>query len=184
MALTGLQWSYEWYRDGLYAMAGVERRAEGGPRREGGPREPRNAGDGGVAQSPDLTRAWQAFVQASPGYATVNINLGGAPGQPIEFRYLEPKGAHERAYNTMAIDVETGAIRRQERYAEKTRGGRLVSSIFPLHSGSYFGTVGVVLFLIASLAMPVFAVTGWMMYLQRRRKRASEPAPVMSAANP
>ena len=38
IALTGLQWSYEWYRDGLYSIAGVERPAE----REGS-REPRGA---------------------------------------------------------------------------------------------------------------------------------------------
>jgi len=179
MALTGLQWSYEWYRDGLYAMAGVERRAEGGPR------EPRNAGRDAAAQSPNIAVAWQAFVQSSAptGYANVNINLGGAPAQPIEFRYLEPNGAHERAYSTLTIDADTGAVRKHERYAEKTFGGKLVSSVFPLHSGSFFGTVGVVLFLIASLAMPVFAVTGWMMYLQRRRMRAAEPASVMSPAN-
>ncbi len=30
MSLTGLYWSYDWYRNGLYAMAGVERPAPRG----------------------------------------------------------------------------------------------------------------------------------------------------------
>ena len=59
-----------------------------------------------------------------------------------------------------------------ERYDDKKFGAQIVSSIFPLHSGSYFGLVGVIVFLLASLAMPVFAVTGWIMYLQRRAPRA------------
>jgi len=40
IALTGLQWSDEWYRDGLYSIAGVERPAGG----EGGAREGRGGG--------------------------------------------------------------------------------------------------------------------------------------------
>ena len=183
MALTGLQWSYEWYRDGLYAVAGVERRTEGGPREGRAPSS--EGGREAVARLPDLGSAWDAFVReaSTAGYSTVNLNFGGPPGQPLEFRYLERSPSHERAYNTIAIDGATGAVRKHERYDEKTLGGKLVSSIFPLHSGSFFGTTGVVLFLIASLAMPVFAVTGWMMYLQRRRRLAPDTAAVSAAAN-
>ncbi len=58
-----------------------------------------------------------------------------------------------------------------KRYADKAAGERFMASIFPLHSGRYFGLVGVVLFMVASLGMPLFAVTGWMLYLARRRMK-------------
>ena len=162
IALTGLQWSYEWYRDGLYSIAGVERPAGG----EGGPREAR-----GKADIPNFTRAWETFSREVPGFTAVNVNLAAAPDRPLEFRYLDAQPSHERAFNTLAIDKE-GQVSKSERYQDKKLAARLVSSIFPLHSGSYFGLVGVIIFLIASLMMPLFTVTGWLMYLCRRAPRA------------
>jgi sulfite reductase (NADPH) flavoprotein alpha-component len=186
IALTGLQWSYEWYRDGLYAIAGAERPGagarEGRSPREGGSPRPDNA----TAARPDLTRPWEAFIAgtAATGYSTVTINLAGDSKRPIEFRYLEPEPAHDRAYSTLLVERGSSSVGRHERYADKKPGGKFVSSIFPLHSGSYFGTTGTILFLLASLGMPVFAVTGWMMYLQRRRRaRALEPAGATTTAN-
>jgi sulfite reductase (NADPH) flavoprotein alpha-component len=184
VALTGLQWSYEWYRDGLYSIAGVERPAGPEGAREGrGPGAPAERGGG----APDLTafaRAWQTFAQETGGrFASVNVNLAARPGKPTEFRYLEQHPRHERAFNTLAIDSE-GKVVRAERYADKALAARLVSSIFPLHSGSYFGLAGVIVFLIASLAMPVFAVTGWIMYLQRRAPRARRAALAAATEEP
>jgi sulfite reductase (NADPH) flavoprotein alpha-component len=162
IALTGLQWSYEWYRDGLYSIAGVERPAGG----EGGPREAR-----GAADIPTFARAWEIFSREAAGFTSVNVNLGAGPDRPLEFRYLDAQPSHERAFNTLAIDAE-GRVAKSERYQDKKLAAQLVSSIFPLHSGSYFGLFGVIVFLLASLAMPLFAVTGWLMYLRRRAPRA------------
>jgi len=163
IAFTGLQWSYEWYRDGLYSMAGVERPA--------GPESGRD-GRGGGLDLAAFTFAWQTFAQETGGrFASVNVNLAARPDKPTEFRYLQEQPRHERATNTLAIDRD-GNVVKSERYADKPLAARLVSSIFPLHSGSYFGLAGVIVFMIASLAMPVFAVTGWIMYLQRRAPRA------------
>jgi sulfite reductase (NADPH) flavoprotein alpha-component len=174
IALTGLQWSYEWYRDGLYSIAGVERPAGG----EGGPREGRGGGQGSgqreardAADIPTFARAWETFSREAAGFTSVNVNLASGPGRPLEFRYLDGQPSHERAFDTLAIDKE-GRVVRTEHYKDKKLAAQLVSSIFPLHSGSYFGLVGVIVFLIASLAMPLFAVTGWMMYLRRRAPRA------------
>lgn len=166
IALTGLQWSYEWYRDGLYDIAGVERPAGG----EGGPREERSDSRRearGAVDMPTFARAWDTFARAAAGFTSVNVNLTAEPDRPLEFRYLDAQPSHERAFNTLAIDKE-GRVSKSERYQDKRLAAQLVSSIFPLHSGSYFGFVGVVVFAIASLAMPLFAVTGWLMYLRRR----------------
>ena len=38
----------------------------------------------------------------------------------------------------------------------------------PLHSGQFFGVAGTIVFMLASLCMPLFAITGWILYLQRR----------------
>jgi sulfite reductase (NADPH) flavoprotein alpha-component len=174
MCLTGLQWSYEWYRNGLYAIAGVERPAQrNAPERTRGER-------GGRSSEPvvDLAVAWHAFQSATQatGYRSVNIDLSMRDGRQVQFRYVDTDPAHERANNTLAADADTGAVVKHERYDDKPIGGKLVSSIFPLHSGSFFGMPGIILFMLASLAMPLFTITGWMMYLVRRERKARSRA--------
>jgi sulfite reductase (NADPH) flavoprotein alpha-component len=123
VALTGLYWSYGWYRDALFALAGAAR-----------PAAQRSAGT-------------------------------------IELRYLEPDAPHERAYSRVVLDEATGAVLRRERYAGLPAGARFMRSIFALHSGSFFGAPGIVLVMLASLAMPFFAITGWLLYLRRRPEK-------------
>ena len=51
-------------------------------------------------------------------------------------------------------------------------GAEFKKLVFALHSGQFFGFPGMLAFMLASLAMPLFAVTGWMLYLNRRQRRA------------
>jgi sulfite reductase (NADPH) flavoprotein alpha-component len=169
MSLTGPYWSYNWYRNGLYALSGVER-----------PPERRNEGARNNAERPrqvmppvNLDAAWSSFgtATAAQGFSTATLNLPQETGRPVEIRYVDKDPAHSRAHNTLALDATTGATQRHERYDDKPAGGRFMSSMLAWHSGSVFGVAGKVLFMLATLCMPLFAITGWMMYLQRRRRQ-------------
>lgn len=162
MAATGLYWSYDWYRGALYAVTGAEPRVRGGAARD--------TQDG--THTADLTRAWAAFLRetADSGYSEANIRLPPSEGS-IDIRYLDSEPAHERASNLVKIDADSAAILNHERYAEKPVGDKIMSSIFPLHSGSFFGLPGRITFMLASLTMPLFAITGWMLYLKRRKEK-------------
>jgi sulfite reductase (NADPH) flavoprotein alpha-component len=92
-------------------------------------------------------------------------------GQPVMVFYRLENAAHQRALNTLEIDPETGAIQKHDRYADKSVGGQLLGSIYALHTGEYFGLPGRILMFLASLAMPLFFITGWLLYLDRRRKK-------------
>lgn len=174
MSLTGLYWSYEWYRDGLYTLTGTPTPREG-PRRGG---QEAGASDSSTRAipAPDVTAAFRAFHAAIPAYSTVTLRLPEKPGQPLEFSYQDPEPAHERANNTLALDAGTQAVVTHERYADKPIGQKLMAGILPLHSGSFFGLPGRVLFMLASLLMPLFTVTGWLLYLDRRRKKRAARA--------
>ena len=180
MALTGLYWSYEWYKDGLYALTGAEPQR---PRGEGGS----TAAEPSSAMSLDraaLEAAWSSFRRevgdGRYGMAIIELPQGASPTMSI--RYLDPDPPHDRAYNTVEVDTASGAVLGHRRYADKPDGDRFMASIFPLHSGRYFGLAGVVLFMIASLAMPLFAITGWMLYLARRRMKQRGQAHVPGQA--
>ena len=159
MSLTGLWWSYDWYRDA------VNRWAESGAPVEA-PVQP--AADRGTPPSLDIDAAWDAFEASAPDWSTATL---GWPkdGGPVEFRYLDAKPAHERARNTLELDPWTLEAVAHERYDDRGWRQKIGGSMFALHRGSFFGTGGVVVFMLASLLMPLFAITGWMLYLQRRR---------------
>lgn len=170
MSLTGLQWSYDWYRKGLYSLAGVPMPARPQGREKGGQPQAQTA-----KHAPTIDSAWQRFLTATRNerYDTVSITLPRSAEDAVEIRYLASDAPHERALSNIALDPLTGEIRKHERYADKPVGGKLIASIFPLHSGTFFGVPGQVLYLLASLMMPVFTVTGWLLYLRRRRAKAA-----------
>lgn len=160
VALTGLWWSYEWYREGVLKLAGASTP----------PRVAMRAPDAAPVSADTLRSGWSAFLRAtaSSGYSTASFNLPAAD-QPLVINYLDADPAHERASNRIALDPASGTVRSHERYADKNTGGRLAASMFVLHKGSFFGLGGTLLMMLASLAMPLFAITGWLLYLQRRR---------------
>ena len=62
-------------------------------------------------------------------------------------------------------------------YADKTAGERILANVLDIHRGAIFGWPGKLLFMMAAALMPLFVVTGFMLYLSRRRhRRASRSA--------
>jgi sulfite reductase (NADPH) flavoprotein alpha-component len=161
-ALTGLWWSYGFYRSAVNAIAGVP--APAGPR-------------GAPTASPDLPapllsidRAHAAFRAAAPEAVRFSANLPSEPDAPIEWRYFTADAPHERAADSLTIGRERGEIVARQAYADLPRGRRFIASMLPLHTGSWFGPVGRFGMMLASLAMPLFALTGLCLWLQRRRR--------------
>lgn len=172
MSLTGLHWSYGWYRDGLYALTGTP-----APTSRGGPQnEPTQGAPERAAAQIDVAAAFRAFHAAVPAYSSATLRLPEKPGQTVEFSYQAQDPPHERANNRLELDPGTLAVIAHARYADKPLGQQLMAGILPLHSGSFFGLPGLTLFMLASLLMPVFTVTGWLLYLDRRRKKRAAHA--------
>ncbi|HTO18967.1 MAG TPA: sulfite reductase flavoprotein subunit alpha [Pseudomonas sp.] len=165
-SLTGLYWSYDWYRAGLTALL-----ADPPPAVQA--RQP--AAD--APATPDYAALWQGMQRAAgPQLIAWNLRLPAAAGQPATIFYILRGAEHVRAFNLLQLDPRSGEIVRHERYADKTLKARLLTSVYALHSGEYFGLPGKVLMLLASALMPLFLVTGWLLYLDRRRKRRAARA--------
>ncbi|WP_045770710.1 PepSY domain-containing protein [Xanthomonas albilineans] len=158
-AATGLYWSYDWYRQGLVAMLG-------------GDPVPKEGGDGGSPLLVDYVRL-QAALDTLPAAhrAYLDMRLPSRRDQPVIARYLPPDPPHSRAYDSVEIDPSTGRIERRQHYRRQPLGRQLLTSMFALHTGSFFGLPGRVAMLLSSLCMTLFCVTGWMLYLDRRRKQ-------------
>ncbi|MRT29496.1 sulfite reductase flavoprotein subunit alpha [Herbaspirillum sp. CAH-3] len=166
-SITGAYWALDWFKDGMNTLAGESRRPAM-QRGEGKKKPP--AED---ATALELTQAWNSFLAKAPDYRSAQLRLPEQGSQPVQIFFLDHAAPHERARSRMVVLPQSGEIRQLERYEDKSDGGKLIAAIYPLHMGTYFGLPGRIIMAIASLMMPLFGITGWMLYLDRRRKKAA-----------
>lgn len=169
-ALTGLWWSYDWYRQGvLYALTGKAGGEEG--RREGKM--------DGIAPRPAIDPAWTAFRRtAGDTYVWVRITRP-APAQPMKAINFDarPAGArHLRQTDRYSYDPKTIALRKRDLYDRRPLGTIITQSMYELHRGAFFGLPGRIALLLTSLTMPLFTITGYLLYLSRRRRKREAKA--------
>ncbi|NUT63423.1 sulfite reductase flavoprotein subunit alpha [Herbaspirillum sp. C9C3] len=167
LATTGAYWALDWFKDGVNTLAGESRR----PPMQRGEGRKNPASDQVVPL--DLTRVWNSFLSKAPDYRSAQLRLPEQGSQPVQIFFLDHAAPHERARSRMVVLPQSGEIRQLERYEDKSKGGKLIAAIYPLHMGSYFGLPGRIIMAIASLMMPLFGITGWLLYLDRRRKKAA-----------
>ncbi|GAA5007790.1 sulfite reductase flavoprotein subunit alpha [Acinetobacter puyangensis] len=228
-AMTGLYWSYGWWRDGMFKVLGVERpqMMQGGPggqrpQGQGGERPPAQGNNGdrqrptndspqrgeaqgeqGVrAENPEnaqrgegrnasfgreqhnetaissqqishaLSTAWVEFPEkVQRDYSSITFNLPKQADGKIELSFVDAIPQHERARNSATYDYQNSAIEKMELYADKKLNEKIMSSMLPVHRGSFMGPIYQFFAMLASLAMPLFFVTGWMLYLKRRKQK-------------
>ncbi|NWA65648.1 PepSY domain-containing protein [Pseudomonas reactans] len=163
-ALTGLYWSYDWYSQGLTKLLSDapqnERVRKRGPAPEG------------PAPVANYDAIWSSiYSNAGPGLSAYNIRMPAVAGQPATVYYLLENSPHDRALNQINLDPASGEVKSHDRYASKTFGSQLLTSVYALHTGSYFGLAGRIILTLSSVLMPLFFITGWLLYLDRRRKK-------------
>lgn len=174
LAITGLIWSYDWFSNGMTTLigdppvAGEQRKGEGGGRGRQGNQPATNAAPLVV----NYVAIWDTIQKtAGPDLKTYNLRLPPAGGQPGQVFFLLKDSPHPRALNQITLDPATGAVKAVSRYADKGLGAQLLISNYALHTGSYFGLIGRIVITVAALLMPLFFITGWLLYLDRRRKK-------------
>jgi sulfite reductase (NADPH) flavoprotein alpha-component len=164
--LTGAYWAFDSVRSTVDGWAGVTR-----PPREA-PAKPVVRVAGAPRSKPvpvDLDPAWNTFTANAPGWQMAFLRFTDKPKDPIQVAWLAADAPHPRARSAMTIQRD-GTLAKNEPYAAKSVGARALTTIYPLHIGTYFGLPGQIAMMLASLALPGFAVTGWMLYLKRRRQ--------------
>ena len=161
--LTGLYWSYDFVSNGLHTITGVEKPKK--PQREGSQGEKISFDD--ISLAVDI---FKNLVENKYSSATLRFPQKGSV---YSFDYLAVDVPHERAKNKIEFDIKTNQVSKHEKYEDKTLTQKLMGSILPLHTGEYFGVVGQTLMFLASLMMPLFAITGLMLYVKRTKKKKS-----------
>lgn len=183
-ACTGLYWSYDWWRSGMFKVLGVE--------------QPKMQGHGGAGRNKDksseakldnaqlitaLNQTWSGFNnKIGRDYSTLTLNLPKKDDGKVELSFVDATPQHERARNQAVYNYKTANIEKMELYEDKKLNQKIMSSMLPVHRGSFFGPVYQFVAMLASLAMPLFFITGWMLYLKRRKQKKLTQAARQSLA--
>ena len=166
--ITGLYWSFQWVQTGIDGLAGKVRP----PRPAVSAVRPVPTKQTGAPASaigpPDLGPSWETFLKTSGGYSTVLIRVPARSDQAVSFQYLDTDPPHDRARNRMEVTAD-GVLRKHDRFSDSTQAVQLVNSFRPLHTGWYWGLPGRIVMMLAALGLPLFAISGWMLYLKRRK---------------
>jgi sulfite reductase (NADPH) flavoprotein alpha-component len=158
-AITGPTFGYDGYRDTLTALLTGTK--------------PRAAAHATVAGPALLDGAWTGFQAAvHTDVTSVLFPVSKQATPTITLRYLTRSSPHYRAYNEITLDRKSGAVISHNLYARQSLGKQISIGLLAVHRGKVFGWPGTVLFMLAALTVPLFCLTGYLLYLDRRRKQA------------
>ena len=197
LACTGLYWSYDWWRDGMFKVLGVERpqpemqanqnatnkqnlQVKNDVQLATGEKSQQNQDTNkkdkkGLAPEQmqfALTQTWSGFnSQIHRDYSTLTVSIPKKSDGKVELTFVDAIPQHERARNKATYNYQTSQIEKLDLYESKALNEKIMSSMLPVHRGSFFGPIYQFIAMLAALAMPLFFVTGWMLYLKRRKQK-------------
>ena len=164
MALTGLTWSFGWYRTGFYKVFGVEVQqggAHGGAARRGG----RGSGQSGKNASHSSSYVcWQQVYEQlalnNPGYKQITLSNGVAN---VSFNTF----GNQRASDRYTFNPRSGKIDEVVLYKDAEKAGKIRGWIYSVHVGSWGGMLTRLLTFIAALIGATLPLTGYYLWIKR-----------------
>lgn len=187
LTLTGLTWSFGWYRDAFYTVFGVETtqtqvhapattpsiqetpsHERGSGNREGN-RE-RSSGEGrkhsqkrtDYRQWPEVLSTLQSLYKE---YNSITIQDGSATVSTA--KYGNTRGSDRYTFNPA-----TGEITEVQLYKDLPKSGKIRGWIYSVHTGTWGGMTTKILSCLISFLGAVFAITGYYFWIKKKlRKR-------------
>ena len=177
LALTGLTWSFSWYRSAFYQVFGAEVKQQSshgsGQKQQGKTASNKGHhgenGKGSSRQTGETTFThWQTVYnllsRQNPEYERVSITDGTASV------YFSGFG-NQRAADRYTFDPGSGAISETNLYADQDRAGKLRGWIYSVHVGSWGGLPTQILAFLAALLGAVLPLTGYYLWIKKMKRK-------------
>ncbi|MBE6307191.1 MAG: PepSY domain-containing protein [Bacteroidales bacterium] len=174
MALTGLTWSYPWYRNAFYSLFGVEQsvqKADTEGKKETNREGKANKNHTDVKkisepQSPYLhwQDVYEFVAQENSDYKQITISNGSAN---VSFNRI----GNQRASDNYKFDNQTGRITQHTYYSDSNKRSKLRGWIYSVHVGNWGGMVTRILAFMAALLGATLPLTGYYLWIKRLYKK-------------
>ena len=169
MAMTGLTWSFEWYRAGFYKVFGAEM-AEGGkgdkgPKKDKSKDAPREEG-AEQAKLPASYIYWEEAVSY-----VIEVSEADYPEITVKDGEVEVPLAglgNSRATDSFRFDKKTGQMTDYKAYREAKRDKKLRGWIYSIHTGAWGGLFTRICYVLAALFGASLPLTGYYIFYQRK----------------
>lgn len=175
MALTGLTWSFEWYRNDFYKLFGVEiqekSKSAEAPKQERDVQ--RERGVRGLAHRFDLSpyiawdRAYRNVREVVEPGTRITISQGSADVSLAGW-------GNQRASDKYNFDNATGEITSVELYSDSQRSRKIRGWIFSVHVGNWGGILTRILWFLAAMIGATLPLTGYYLWIKRKFFRKSK----------
>ena len=165
LSLTGLTWSFSWYKKGFYGLLGAEVTEK--PRTKNSNSTDKNRIEGiGFSQWQNV---YSELVKQTPSFSKIMISNGTAQ------LYLDEWG-NQRATDTYKFLPTTGEITDYIPYSETDKSKKIGGWIYSIHVGSWGGMFSRILTFFAALLGASLPLTGYYLWIKRNwrlfKKRA------------
>ncbi|WP_430614905.1 PepSY-associated TM helix domain-containing protein [Flavobacterium sp. JP2137] len=164
MAVTGLCWSFEWYRAGLSEVLGVK---VFGGRDEAKPESNELSNGMPLTYSQAVAIANQRF----PYEGKTIVSLPKGRKGSFEIQKNEAARFNETAFDRVFIDQFSGHIIKEEAFNNKAIGDKIASQIKAIHLGEIYGVFSKTLYFIVCLIATSLPVTGLFIWLNKMKKK-------------
>lgn len=161
LALTGLTWSFGWYRNAFYQAFGVS----ASPAQGHAQAQKSEAGQGERRErQPDYT-SWETVLATlrseHPDFNSITIQNGSATVSAADY-------GNTRGSDRYTFDPKGGEITGRQLYEELPDSGKIRGWIYSVHAGTWGGMATRILTCLASLFGAVLSLTGYYLWIRRR----------------
>ena len=168
LALTGLTWSFGWYRDAFYTAFGISTTSK----QTHAPTSavpPKTAGERGSKKHPKTDYTQWAEVLADlqsryPEYKSISIQDGSATVSTAAY-------GNTRGSDRYSFDPATGEITEVQLYKDLPKSGKIRGWIYSVHVGSWGGMTTRILTCLVSLLGTIFAITGYYFWIKKQFRK-------------
>ena len=165
MALTGLCWSFEWYRNGLSTVLGAKvfkGRTEK-PVLSGANR----SANGPVSVAVLLSETERYF----PYEGNSRLSIPEDDNAAITITKSATGFFSVAGVDRVMFDRFTGEVLTMESYSNKPLNSQIADSIKLIHTGEIFGTASKIIYFLACLIATSLPVTGTLIWLNKMKKK-------------
>lgn len=176
MALTGLTWSFQWYRTGFYKTFGVEVQpsmghgnaaanatAKGG-KRDGKPEGREGRGAHRYSPYTNWQQVYEQLAEANPDYKQISVSDGSAS-------VAVPRFGNQRGTDRYKFNPRNGEITETTLYKDLDNSGKIRGWIYSVHVGSWGGMLTRILTFVAALIGASLPLTGYYLWIRKKIKR-------------
>ncbi len=165
-ALSGMMWSFDWYRNGIFTIFGAEIPKENHTH---GNRNQANKGKKKQKEEAN-TAVWEIVVKnlarKNPNNEYIRIEDGKAI---IHLNNM----ITSRAADEYIFDKKSGEITKVTLYAEQETTSKIWGWIYSLHVGNYWGIWSKILTFLASLIGASLPITGYYLWWKKAKRSKS-----------